>query len=522
MHRTLCLTLFLSCLLSSTVAAADKFALLVGITRYEHRLMNSPPLRYPEADADAVAQALEQGGYRVQVLKGKDATLVAIRNALDNFTKQSSADGVALIGLFGHGVQYGETAYFCPWNTDVRTVPDENGKPRLDKNGSPMLEPDPSTLISMRELLDAMTKSKAGSRILLADCCRNDPSVARGRNAFGSSLTTKDLPEGTAALFACSRDEQAFEHDEWKHGAFTQAFLNQLKNPTTRSLRAGTLAEQMHDDVLEMVQDKVQKTQTVTYIAAGVVDLQLKPRGTSRPQQLSNSIGQDLVLIPAGSFLMGSPEGEPGRESDEGPQHRVEITKAFYMGRTEVTQGQWRGVMGTEPWKGESRVQEGEQNAASYINWDDATEFCRRLSQREGKTYRLPTEAEWEYACRAGTTTRFHFGDDESQLGEYAWFDGNAYYKDEKYAHRVGQKKPNPFGLYDLHGNVYEWCGDWYDSDYYASSPLRDPRGPNSGSSRVLRGGSWRHEPYYVRCAYRSSGTPDDRNYGPGFRVVLE
>ena len=241
-----------------------------------------------------------------------------------------------------------------------------------------------------------------------------------------------------------------------------------------------------------------------------------------QPKEVVNRIGMKLLLIPAGNFQMGSPKGESGRDSDEGPQHRVEITKAFYMGRTEVTQGQWRGVMGTEPWKGESRVQEGEQNAASYISWDDATEFCRRLSQREGKTYRLPTEAEWEYACRAGTTTRFHFGDDESQLGEYAWFDGNAYYKDEKYAHRVGQKKPNPFGLYDMHGNVYEWCGDWFDSDYYVSSPLRDPRGPSSGSSRVLRGGSWDFEPSYVRCARRSNSTPDSRFFNDGFRVVLE
>ncbi|MFM7058601.1 MAG: formylglycine-generating enzyme family protein [Planctomycetota bacterium] len=121
-----------------------------------------------------------------------------------------------------------------------------------------------------------------------------------------------------------------------------------------------------------------------------------KPQNSNRPPRLTNSIGQDLVLIPAGNFLMGSPEGEQGRYDDEGPQHRVEISKPFYMGRTEVTQGQWKAVMGKEPWKGQSFVQEGDQNAASYISWDDATEFCRRLSQKEGKTYRLPTEAEWE------------------------------------------------------------------------------------------------------------------------------
>jgi formylglycine-generating enzyme required for sulfatase activity len=200
----------------------------------------------------------------------------------------------------------------------------------------------------------------------------------------------------------------------------------------------------------------------------------------------------------------------------------VRISKPFYLGETEVTQEQFRAVMNTEPWKGESWAQENGRNAASYINHDDAVEFCRRLSQREGKTYRLPREAEWEYACRGGTTTRFHFGDDESRLGEYAWFDGNAYYKDEKYAHAVRQKKPNPFGLYDMHGNVYEWCADWYDSAYYASSPGTDPTGPSSGSSRVLRGGSWNFGPVNVRCAFRLYGTPGARPNDTGFRVLLE
>ncbi|MFM7055557.1 MAG: formylglycine-generating enzyme family protein [Planctomycetota bacterium] len=223
------------------------------------------------------------------------------------------------------------------------------------------------------------------------------------------------------------------------------------------------------------------------------------------PRSTTNSIGQQLVLIPAGGFLMGSPDGESGRHSGEGPQLRVEITWPFCMGRTEVTQEQWKQVMGTEPWKDEDSVREGDEYAASCISWDDAMEFCRRLSRKEGKTYRLPTEAEWEYACRAGTTTRFSFGDDESQLGRYAWFFGNAYNEGEKYAHRVGQKHPNSFGLFDMHGNVREWCGDCYD-----------------GESRVLRGGSWSSVPHDVRCAYRDLATPEFGYEDDGFRLVLE
>jgi formylglycine-generating enzyme required for sulfatase activity len=520
------LTLLLLLLSVVTAHAADKYALLVGVTKYEHSRMNDRPLKYPEADATAVAQALQRGGYEVLVLNGSKATQAAITDALKVLERQSNTDGVVLIGLFGHGVQYGETAYFCPFDTDVRTVMDSGGKVLRDSNGKELLEPDPATLISMRSLLDSLTKSKAGSRVLLADCCREDPSAARGRNAFGSSLTTADLPDRTAALFACSRDEQAFEHDDWQHGAFTRSLLNQLEQIPARGLRAGALAEQVHDEVLELVRDKAREKQTVTALLNGIVDLQLKP--ASRRQVVTNSIGMKLVLIPAGEFLMGSPEGEEGRNNDgESPQHRVRISKPFYLGETEVTQEQFRAVMNAEPWKSKTWVQENGRNAASYIDHNDATEFCRRLSQREGKTYRLPREAEWEYACRGGTTTRFHFGDDESRLGEYAWFGGNAYDKDENYAHAVRQKKPNPFGLYDMHGNVHEWCADWYDYEYYASSPGTDPTGPSSGSSRVLRGGAWGSfpkfsNPYDIRCASRGGNAPYNATNEFGFRVLLE
>ncbi|MFM8727471.1 MAG: formylglycine-generating enzyme family protein [Planctomycetaceae bacterium] len=190
------------------------------------------------------------------------------------------------------------------------------------------------------------------------------------------------------------------------------------------------------------------------------------------------------------------------------------------MGRTEVTQGQWKKVMGTEPWKGKEYVREGDDYPAVDVSWDDAVEFCKKLSAMEGKVYRLPTEAEWEYACRGGTKTAFSFGNDEAELGKYAWFDGNARDIDERYAHSVAQKQANAFGLYDMHGNVWEWCSDWYDD--YSSTPLTDPRGPSSGTSRVLRGGSWDNGPNNVRCARRGDSTPGLRGNDFGFRLVLE
>jgi len=246
---------------------------------------------------------------------------------------------------------------------------------------------------------------------------------------------------------------------------------------------------------------------------------------------ITNSISMKLVYAPAGSFMMGSSqsaaqlaeeyrEGQ-GRFEDEFPQHPVRISKGFWMGQTEVTQSQYRSVMNTQPWFGKAYVQEDANNPAIYVSWDDAKEFCRKLSQLEGRRYRLPTEAEWEYACRAGTTTQFSFGDSDLPLGDYAWFNGNADKVGQDYAHPVGQKKSNPWGMYDMHGNVFEWCSDYYDEKYYSNSPGVDPNGPPSGTSHSVRGGSWDNGQSYLRCSYRSD-YPVKRGLLVGFRVVSD
>ena len=240
---------------------------------------------------------------------------------------------------------------------------------------------------------------------------------------------------------------------------------------------------------------------------------------------ITNTIGMTFNKIPAGTFIMGSPEDETDRRDHE-HQHQVTITKAFYIQTTVVTQGQWRELLVTEPWRGwflsKSNVKEGANYPATYVSWEDAGAFCRKLSEQEGKTYRLPTEAEWEYACRAGTTTRWSFADDEKVLGDYAWYDKNTFNIREEYAHLVGLKKPNAFGLYDMHGNVCEWCQDYYGEDYYKQSPENDPKGPASGSSCVLRGGSWFSNSNYARSAFRFRDLAHVRRYAIGFRVVLE
>jgi len=225
---------------------------------------------------------------------------------------------------------------------------------------------------------------------------------------------------------------------------------------------------------------------------------------------VTNDLGMAFVWIEPGTFMMGSPSSESGRDSDE-TQHRVTLTKGFYMQTTEVTQGQWKAIMGRNPSKFSSC---GDNCPVEQVSWNDVQDFIRKLNQRTGQTYRLPTEAEWEYACRAGSSTRFCFGDSDSELGNYAWYYDNAGSK----THPVAQKRPNAWGLYDMHGNVWEWCSDWYGD--YPSGSVTDPEGPSSGSIRVFRGGGWNGFARFCRSAIRYRYEPGVRSFILGFRLV--
>jgi formylglycine-generating enzyme required for sulfatase activity len=235
------------------------------------------------------------------------------------------------------------------------------------------------------------------------------------------------------------------------------------------------------------------------------------------PVQETNSIGMQLTLIPGGEFLMGSPDSERDAGAEK-PQHRVQITRPFYLGTYEVTQAEYERVMGTNP---SSLKTPGSRAPVEQVLWEDAQALCQKLSslaeeRAAGRVYRLPTEAEWEYACRAGSASRFCFGDDETAFGDFAWFKDNS----AGTTHPVGQKKPNGWGLYDMHGNVCEWCQDWYDPDYYKVASPGDPPGPSSGSYRVYRGGSCVIWPQICRSAYRFGGVPSYRSRNLGFRVA--
>jgi formylglycine-generating enzyme required for sulfatase activity len=221
----------------------------------------------------------------------------------------------------------------------------------------------------------------------------------------------------------------------------------------------------------------------------------------------------EFVRIPAGSFTMGADKNFEEAYDSETPQHRVTISQPFYLGKYEVTQQQWTAVMGDNP-----SEFKGRSNPVENVSWDDAQTFIRRLNQKENTNkYRLPTEAEWEYAARAGTTSTWSFGDDASSLGQYAWYGDNSGDR----THPVGQKQPNAWGLHDMLGNVFEWVQDWYGGNYYANSPGTDPKGPSTGAFRVLRGGGWILSARNLGSARRGSNTPDSRYDSFGFRLAF-
>jgi formylglycine-generating enzyme required for sulfatase activity len=235
---------------------------------------------------------------------------------------------------------------------------------------------------------------------------------------------------------------------------------------------------------------------------ASVVAKPRPPEPKEKPleKEITNSIGMKFVLIPAGTFI---------RKDDT-----VTLTKPFYLQSTQVTQGQWKRVMEKNP----SHFKDcGDDCPVESVSWHNVQEFLKKLNQMEDTDkYRLPTEAEWEYACRAGSRTAYHFGDNADKLGGYAWYKANSANK----THPVGQKEPNAFGLYDMHGNVWEWCEDWHGD--YPTGDVEDPKGPSKskGGRRVLRGGSWRSSARHIRSAYRHWDYPGDRNYHFGFRVA--
>ncbi len=237
--------------------------------------------------------------------------------------------------------------------------------------------------------------------------------------------------------------------------------------------------------------------------------------------EISSEVNMVVVFVPAGEFEMGSPMEELKRDNDEG-QHHIKLTKPFYMGKFEVTQLQYREIMSENPSKFG-----GDNLPVDNVNWYEAARFLKKLSDKTGLKFRFPTEAEWEYACRAGTTTAFNTG--TTIDSDFANYQATTPYangiigKDLERTTKVGSYAPNAFGLYDMHGNVWEWCGDFYDKEYYKITPTVNPQGPQvNDGDKVMRGGAWNEKPYKCRSADRNNRGPKANQPVIGFRVVMD
>ncbi len=235
----------------------------------------------------------------------------------------------------------------------------------------------------------------------------------------------------------------------------------------------------------------------------------------ARRESIAPKINEDMLPVPSGSFLMGYNDGE----DDERPIHNV-LVNSFYLGKYVITQEQWFDLMETRPWLNLEYVCSGDHFPVVNVNWYDVKAFIGKLNKISGENFRLPTETEWEYACRAGSKTKFIHGNTRANLYRFAWYYDNAFRKKEMYAHEVGTLKPNNWGFYDMTGNVYEWCSDWYSRNYYNKSPVQNPQGPMYGKYKVVRGGDWARNDYFLRVASRRYYSPHYKDINVGFRLA--
>jgi formylglycine-generating enzyme required for sulfatase activity len=515
--------------------APKRVALLVGVNHYEKR--GFIELKWPENDVDELALELKQLQFdKVVVMKGSfadddplKATSANIPARLQELLKGIGKEDVVWVVLSGHGQQVTlqkngdavETDFFCP----VDAVNEDGG-----------------TMVAINTLTDDILRKRGGKNLLLIDACRDNPGEARKKGIQGRVVS---LPEDTAILFSCRAGQKSEERDSLKHSVFTHAVIETLRASTaTGPLRWTTLVDQVQDRVFQLNPNQEPISAgaigriPIGPVVASTVGRPAEPMPSSpvtpapKPSIAAEVItsrftGMKLRLIPAGTFMMGSPGSVSGAEDNEKPAREVKITRGFYLGETEVTQGQYKAVTGENP----SWFKGSDDLPVESVSWLDAAKYANALSAKErlasfyeiegervtvpdwkGRGYRLPTEAEWEYACRARNPGRYGFGDNTSLLGEYAWFDGNS----GKKTHEVRQKRANGFGLFDMHGNVCEWCWDGYAVKLPGGV---DPQVSN-GSNRVIRGGSSRSAAGICRAAYRDRGTPALTINDPGLRLA--
>lgn len=357
---------------------------------------------------------------------------------------------------------------------------------------------------------DASDDASAKALVVLCLADLDDPDQASNYTQASNDEAMKtfvplamkkvaDVPEGSAIDLA-----------EWYEKLSANASPNGKFNLLTRAKNYYTRYLAMH------AQKDAANLKAAMALEAVTKALEKMPQSNRREltMNLGSGVTLKLALLPTGKFMMGSPKDD--RTFGE-TRHEVKITRLMCMAVTETTQEQYAVVIGKNP----SHTKNQPKFPVEDVTWNNANEYCQKLSQATGEVVRLPTEAEWEYACRAGSNDRYCFGDDEKALTDYAWYTTNS----DKKTHSVATKKPNAWGLFDMHGNVEEWCSDYFDPDYYRNSPAADPAGPDRaslGNERIYRGGSCRRDGWDCRAATRNGTSPDRSSSDMGFRVVID
>lgn len=499
-----------------------KDALLVGVKKYDSAGFTD--LSWSENDMEKLGEALAGKGVGFRSIRvmthtsgqkkpGDRPTTVNIRAAVRELLKGRKKGDLVLIGLSGHGVQLPmpddkEVPFFCPTNA------------RLN---------DPDTLINLQQLYADLSLCGADNKILLVDACRNTVKPDLKKKAFDpNALST---PPGTAALFGCAPGKHSYESDDLEHSFFTYAVVQSLRKHRESVLTWNDLAKEVRTEVPRLAKEagREQNPHEITNVVGEpltLVGVPAPPRSGKRDLKITNSIGMIFRLVPRGRFSLGSPRSEAQRGDDE-DFRQADFPEPFYLGIHVVTQAEYRAVMGNNPahfsstGKGKDKVSGGNTDRfpVESVTWAEAVAFCRNLSARAeekkaGRTYRLPRESEWEYACRAGTTTPFHRG--LSLSSRDANFDGQTfpYGGAEKgpYLGRtnaVDADRASAWGFHGMHGNVWEWCQDEYAS-------LAD------GPYRVMRGGSWSSLGAGCRSANRGRWKEKEASKEIGFRVLCE
>ena len=535
-----------------------KVAFLVGVGKFLHDLPNLGGA--PERDVDELERVLKGHGFEVVKLTdekaGKDEVEGRFKKLLAGDGDRKNALGrgdVLLVAVCSHGFTFEVNGKTEPFVAGYDAVPNK-----------------PADMIALNGLIDA-SKDYGASKLFLVDACREetDPNRGQARNV-GIGGTQVTLPQNTAVLFSCKKGQLSHQPESLRHGLFTFAVLRALKG------ESGLRGEVTVADLVSNVGKSFRSEEFLKHVPAGRVQTPVSASGegddvalltlgpvvaakkpadpppvvdmakkdvlpgevveefeyivndteakTGKRRVVSLDLGggvkMEMVRITPGKFTMGSPAGEKERSDDE-TSHEVTLTRAYYLGKYEVTQAQYEQMMGTNPSKFK-----GARLPVETVSYDDAVAFCKKLSEKVRKPVELPSEAQWEFACRAGTSTPFHFG---SKLnGDHANHDGNYPYGTQtkgKYHVKtmaVGSYKENGFGLFDMHGNVWEWCQDFYgpyDKVPGGNNPIQLTK--QSDDRRVVRGGSWGNFAWRCRAAYRSWVAPGGRINYNGFRVCL-